>query len=256
MKVLIGYSMRSGSTLLQHMLSGHECLRASGDLSSTLTLPLVRAGAWRGGDLCVKPPDWVFLSSRLDPGRGFDRFVWLTRDPRDSYLSALRSGYAYWLWPRGPRQAGIDLGLLDRWQRIHRQLFQWPERWYLLRYEDLVTDPLGSMNGLLDHLGLPRQDLRRFGRYRMAHGGDWKIRRTREPNARSVARHVQEMSPAQRALFRRRLGPEMRALGYPLREAGTRSGAWPRPREEIDLRLAAAAPPSASLPRARNAPVR
>lgn len=39
MKILICYSMRSGSTLLQHMLAGHDRLRATADLSSAAALP-------------------------------------------------------------------------------------------------------------------------------------------------------------------------------------------------------------------------
>lgn len=34
MRILIGYSMRSGSTLLQHILDGHTKLRSLSDLSS------------------------------------------------------------------------------------------------------------------------------------------------------------------------------------------------------------------------------
>jgi hypothetical protein len=47
----------------------------------------------------------------------FDRYVWLVRDPRDSYLSAVESGYAYLFWPRGKKEMGIDVGLLKRWKK-------------------------------------------------------------------------------------------------------------------------------------------
>ncbi|MFW6244159.1 MAG: hypothetical protein ACOC15_03385, partial [Desulfovibrionales bacterium] len=38
MRVIIGYSMRSGSTLLSHILGGHSQIRAYSDISSSWAL--------------------------------------------------------------------------------------------------------------------------------------------------------------------------------------------------------------------------
>lgn len=74
MEVLIGCSMRSGSTLRAHVLGGHSAVQAYGDLPSMAALP--RPGfPDQGRTLVVKPPDLVFLSPRLDVRYRFDRKV-------------------------------------------------------------------------------------------------------------------------------------------------------------------------------------
>lgn len=216
MRVLIGYAMRSGSTVLTHVLGGHSRVRAYGDLSSL--------GAWprlllsRGGDtLVVKPPDLVFLQDGTGPLRWFDRGIWLVRDPRDSYLSSLESGYAYLFRRPGPFEAGIDVGLLHRWARIQRCYLAHARQWYLLRYEDLVRTPYATLAELQDWLELPRETLLpfRFRRRDLLHGGDYKVARTRHFSSAGTGRHRGELTDEQQAVFRWHLGTEMDALGYP-----------------------------------------
>lgn len=214
MKVLIGYSMRSGSTLLQHILNGHDAVTAYSDLSSLVALVRSLAGFDPGGTVCIKPMDLLFLQRQLDLFRHFDRFLWLARDPRDSYLSTVESRYGYLFWRPGRREAGIDIGLLERWKRVYRWYFEHPERWHLLRYEDLVTAPETTLRGLLAHLGLPHQPLFPFPRHNILSGGDTKITRHSHVTARSRARHERELDEAQQRVFERHLGGELRALGY------------------------------------------
>lgn len=237
-RILIGYSMRSGSTLLQHMLAGHSHLRGTGDLTSWATLPATLLGLWPGRRLCVKPMDLLYLQRMVDYRRRFDHFIWLARDPRDSYLSSIESGYAYLAWPRGRREAGIDVGLLKRWRRIHEHLFENPARWLLVRYEDLVANPRRELVRVLDHLGLPPEDLTRFGQLSRVHGGDRKIRATTRPHTASVGRHARELEPEQQAVFTKHLGPEMQRLGYI---------PWPWPVRQTK-------PAAASLPGRRSRP--
>ena len=101
MRILIGYSMRSGSTLLQHILDQHSAVRSYSDISSFPAL----ASAWLGlpskGHCLLKPMDLFYLLPGNKFFASFDRNVWLVRDPRDSYLSAVESGYAYLFWPLG-----------------------------------------------------------------------------------------------------------------------------------------------------------
>ncbi|HDP88482.1 MAG TPA: sulfotransferase [Thioalkalivibrio sp.] len=214
MRILIGYSMRSGSTLLQHILDGHSALDAYGDLSSIPAFWRCRADRMSRRHVCIKPMDVLYLQQRLDFYRHFDRLVWLARDPRDSYLSTIESGYAYLLWPRGELRDGIDLGLLRRWQRIYRHYFEHPDRWYLVRYEDLVSQPVTTVSALLDHLGLSRETLFPFPRFKRHHGGDYKITEHQHVTANSRARYLREMSPAQVEVFDELLGDSIRALGY------------------------------------------
>lgn len=215
MKVLIGYSMRSGSTVLAHVLGGHTRVRAYGDLSSMLALPRL-AVPEAGRTLVVKPPDLVFLGRRLDARRHFDRGIWLTRDPRDSYLSALDSGYAYLFRRPGPFEAGIDVGFLHRWRRIHAHYLERPQRWHLLRYEDLAREPSERLARLQAHLELPVETLLpfRFRRRDLLNGGDYKVARTRELRPDGIGRHRHRLTRAQREVFAHHLGAEMAALDY------------------------------------------
>ena len=216
MRILIGYSMRSGSTLLQHMLGQHSAVRSTSDLSSWLMLGRLLTGLGpKQGAVCVKPMDILFLEQWRLMSRFFDRFIWLVRDPRDAYLSSIESGYAYLLWPRGRRMSGVDLGLVDRWQRIQRQYLKAPEKWHLVRYEDLVTRPEATMNSILEYLELPYERLDRFERFRLLNGGDYKICQSSGVRSSSVGRYRTKMPGRQRAVFQRLIGPEMDFFGYP-----------------------------------------
>jgi len=214
MKVLVGYAMRSGSTLLAHVLGGHSRVRAYGDLSSVAAVPRLTRRC--EDTLVVKPPDLVFLSPRVCPERWFDRGVWLTRDPRDSYLSTVESGYAYLFRRRGAMCHGIDTGLLERWARIHRRYLDNPDAWHLVRYEDLTREPEATLRRLLDYLELPAETLLPFQwrRRDWLQGGDYKIARTRNISARGVGRHRAELDGPQRRVFAEQIGAEMDAMGY------------------------------------------
>lgn len=214
MKILIGYSMRSGSTLLQHILNQHSQIRSFSDLSSNLALVRILLQRHPEGNYCMKPMDLVFLGKRCPLLRYFDKFIWISRDPRDSYLSSLESGYAYLFWLPGRKEHGIDVGLLRRWKRIYRHFFRERERWHWIRYEDLVSDPDRTLAGLLDYLELPHETLLPFSRFNLANGGDHKLRHTRTVKAKSVARYRKEMSQLQQQIFKKHLGREMEQLGY------------------------------------------
>jgi hypothetical protein len=214
MKILIGYSMRSGSTLLQHILSGHSMLCSYSDLSSFWMLVRSLPGLAPASHVCVKPMDLLYLQESIDFYRRFDRFIWLTRDPRDSYLSTIESGYAYLFWLPGQKQHGIDTGLLKRWQLIYRHYFQHPQRWHLVKYEDLVTKPDKTIRGLLHYLELPFERLYPFKRFDRKHGGDFKIANHTDLTSESAQRHQRELNPAQNNLFYDFLHQEMQALRY------------------------------------------
>lgn len=214
MKVLIGYSMRSGSTLLQHILNGHSQLRSFSDISSMFALIQILARLPIRGHVCVKPMDLLFLQRRIDFDRFFDKFLWLARDPRDSYLSTVESGYAYLFWRRGARRAGVDVSLLERWKRVYRTYLDHPERWHLIHYERLVGEPETTVAEILDYLGLAYEPLFPFKRFERATGGDYKIAQHTNVTRRSAKRHTKELSPEQLAVFEAILGPEMEALGY------------------------------------------
>ena len=217
MKILIGYHQRSGSTLLQHILNGHSKIRSYSDANSLLVLPVLLSGYTPEENVCVKPMDNFFLWRPRLLYRRFDKFIWLARDPRDSYLSAFEVGYAYGssLWLPGKKLHGVDVGLLYRWKRVYKQFFRNRSRWHLVRYEDLVNDPEPVLKGLFEYLELPYEQVYPFKeKFNLAAGGDPKLSKTKTIHKKSVSRHLEGLSRVQQRVFRKFLGKEMRSLGY------------------------------------------
>ncbi|MBN2044134.1 MAG: sulfotransferase [Anaerolineales bacterium] len=216
MKILIGYHQRSGSTLLQHILNAHSRVRSYSDANSLLILPALLAGYTPDENICIKPMDLFFLWRPRLIYRRFDKFIWLARDPRDSYLSALEIGFAYYnnFWLPGKKLHGIDIGLLYRWKLIYRQYFKRQTRWHLVRYEDLVTDPDPVLHDLFEYLELPYEKVFPFEKFNLIAGGDPKLTKTRTIHTKSVQRYKEKLSDLQIRVFRKFLGKEMKALGY------------------------------------------
>ena len=216
MKILIGYHQRSGSTLLQHILNAHSHLRSFSDANSLLVLPALLAGYKPVENVVVKPMDTFFLWRPRLLYRRFDKFIWVARDPRDSYLSALEVGYAYGtsLYLPGKKLYGIDVGLLKRWKRVYQQFFSSRSRWHLIRYEDLVTDPDPVLKDLFEYLELPYERVYPFERFNLAAGGDPKLSKTNTIHRNSVQRYKQKLNALQIRVFKKFLGKEMKALGY------------------------------------------
>ncbi len=76
------------------------------------------------------------------------RMIQMIRDPRDRYAGSLE------LWPDGKGRAG---GASARWlyttQLARRNLKKYPERYFVLRFEDMVTDPDQSLRAVCNFLG-------------------------------------------------------------------------------------------------------
>jgi hypothetical protein len=214
MRILIGYSMRSGSTLLQHILDQHSAVRSHSDISSFPALASVWLGLRSKGHCLIKPLDLFYLLPGSRVLKSFDRLIWLVRDPRDSYLSAVESGYAYLFWPPGKKEMGIDVGLLKRWRRIAGRYLQSPHKWHLVRYEELVCDPDRTLESVLEYIELPREQLLPFSRFKLIKGGDYKLRRTDTVNTRSLHRFTRQLTAEQLAVFDHHLGEELKAFGY------------------------------------------
>lgn len=214
MKILIGYHQRSGSTLLQHMLNEHSLIRSFSDHTSLYLLPAILCGYQPKHRVCVKPLDvFFFLNSDL-LYQHFDKFIWLARDPRDTYLSAFEIKFAYNFWFPGRKLRGIDVGLLKRWKLVYRQYFRAPKRWHLVRYEDLVIKPLEMLRSLFDYLEVPFENVNQFGRFNLLAGGDPKMRQTDRVHNKSVQRYRMQMPRSQQQVFGWFLRREMKRLGY------------------------------------------
>lgn len=214
MKILIGYYQRSGSTLLQHILNEHSQIKSFSDVSSLFLLPTLMSGYDPNGNVCIKPLDVFFLINNERFYEKFDKFIWLARDPRDSYLSAFDVKFAYNFWFPGRKIRGIDVGLLKRWRLIYNQYFKNTRRWHLVRYEDLVTNPKKVLRKLFRYLELPFEDVYPFPKHNLLSGGDPKLRKTNSIHKKSVNRYREQMSSSQQKVFNWFLRREMRKLGY------------------------------------------
>jgi hypothetical protein len=215
--ILIGYAMRSGSTLLQHILNEHSLIHAYSDFNSLFVLPPTIAGLRSNVNRVVKPLDLFYVYIRGSFYERFDKFIWIARDPRDSYLSAEEAGpiYQYLFWRPGERKHGIDLGLLERWKRTYHHYFDDETRWHLIKYEELVTRPRRILRRLFAYLELPFEKVYPFRRFRLYRaGGDYKLRNTKDIHSKSVGRYRNCLSADQQSIFRKVLGPQIQRLGY------------------------------------------
>jgi hypothetical protein len=211
--------MRSGSTLLQHLLGQHSQIHAYSDFNSLFVFPSALLGKRASYHRVIKPLDLFFLYSRSPFYEQFDKFIWIARDPRDAYLSAEEAGpvYKYFFWLPGKRRFGIDTGLLRRWKRTYHHYLRNQERWYLIKYEDLVTQPRIVLRKLFRFLEVPFEKVFPFNQFSLfPAGGDYKLGKTSSVHAKSVGRYRTGLNAKQKRLFEHLLGREIALLGYPL----------------------------------------
>lgn len=199
--------------MLQHILHQHPTIKSYSDLNSLLVLPPLICG-FPIDNICVKPMDLFFLGRNIFFRNRFDRFVWITRDPRDSYVSSMEYKWASALCPKGKKVEGIATGMLKRWKRVYQHYFNEPERWHLVRYEDLATHPEETTAKLLNYLGLPQANVLEFDQFKGLGGGDMKLRKENTVHRKSVNRFRKTLSIAQQQVFADMIAPEMVKLGY------------------------------------------
>ncbi|TQF00119.1 MAG: methyltransferase domain-containing protein [Spiribacter salinus] len=142
------------------------------------------------------------------------RFVHIVRDGRDIALSHRTM----------PFGASNTLDCAERWQsRLHTSLKMGavlgPERYHVVRFEDLVLDSEATLRRLCEFLGVPYSPaMLDYG-----HAVADKVPDDRRwlwpdldkaPQQQNVYRWRQTMRPAQRALIERTAGDMLRELGY------------------------------------------
>ncbi|HEU4670744.1 MAG TPA: sulfotransferase [Dyella sp.] len=180
---------RSGSTLLDHMLSAHPEIASAGEISdfqrqlhwvadvaqagpgslravmqraSSLDLPLLgrrylEQAGWRAGGarwFIDKLPANVRLVPFIRRALPQARIVHIVRPPMDVCYSNLKvmfgSASPYCYDMRAmAHYHGLYRRLVDRWRQLD------PDAMLEVAYADLVTDPEGTLSRILAHCGLP-----------------------------------------------------------------------------------------------------
>jgi hypothetical protein len=158
------------------------------------------------------------------------RFVHIVRDPRVVFPSTVN------LWKSLYRKHGMQTptftGLKEYvfatftrlYQRLHEtQNLVRPNRFYELRYEDLVDDPIGEMEKLYSHLELGNFDeyVPRLKEY-LADNADYETNRY-------------ELNPEQIAEIERRWGAVIRRYGYEEDLGEPRPTEAPGAAEEVEV---------------------
>lgn len=243
---------RSGTTLLETMLSAHPGIMASDEQPFlTEVINTVRRRMPPGAEFpaffaslddaemeALEEAYWQFVardlgSEALGERRLLDKLplnicflpvvrrIWpdakvivALRDPRDVCLSCL-------FQPFGPNDAMIHFARLDTTTALYTQVMGLWQRykhelglaWFESRYEDLVADPASRVRAILDFLGLPWDDaVLRYAE---------RKREVRTPSYAGIAggvhtRSVQRWRRYQKqfAPYLPRLAPLIAALGY------------------------------------------
>ena len=156
------------------------------------------------------------LAWELYPGA---REVVLVRDPRDVLCSVLATNEKRgaqpppadplrWIGEEFEGRIGV---VASSWERRR-------DRAHLLRYEDLMLNPVPTLTGLLEYLGLPPQDDAVHAMLAAAAQpapGMSEHRTTPDPQA-SIGRYQRDLPPELLAECERRVGDAIAVFGYPV----------------------------------------
>jgi hypothetical protein len=138
------------------------------------------------------------------------RYVMLTRDPYEVFQSSLHT-YRSWkeafAFLQRANEGGLEERVLSLYEDMYEQFFAHeaslpPERYYVLRFEDLKADPIYEMRKLYAGIGLtefPEQQLRDY----LARIGGYQQNR------------YPPIAPEWRAAVAERWAPSFQAWGYP-----------------------------------------
>jgi hypothetical protein len=151
-----------------------------------------RRGRTRWGDKSLGAERFARTILAAYPTAGM---VHVLRDPRDRYASHDRH--------RQLRRSGAGRGAaLWQWSErlARRNTREFPGRYLVVRYEDLVSDPDGCLASVQDLLGLdpPTETIE-----------------SSPLTTASIGRHRRDLSAAERRYLQLVLGPGMRRWGYP-----------------------------------------
>ncbi|MAT81436.1 MAG: hypothetical protein CMJ29_07300 [Phycisphaerae bacterium] len=130
-----------------HEMAGETPFRSTLDIYSTVMGELVkRRGDRQWGQ---KATSYIFHADELLEHMPGGRMIYLLRNPWDLAASKKRRN------PSSDRSFGLALSWAKGIQIAHRLNTQQPDRFKLVRYEDLVTNPGTAVKDLCEWLGEP-----------------------------------------------------------------------------------------------------
>ncbi len=203
-----------------NLMNAFDSLKVYGEVPSIpIMLRYVLGNVRIKKNICVKPMDIFYIAYPENFKRfykTFDKFVWISRMPMDTYLSDMETGYMYLSYLSRKEREGIRVKFFDRWENVYSHYFANEDKWHLVRYEDLTNDTAETFNALSDYLGLDfspeKLDLEALNLN--WDGGDTKILETGDIHTKSRFRYKKEMHEGQIDLFMNRLGEKIARLGY------------------------------------------
>jgi hypothetical protein len=161
------------------------------------------------------------------------RILHMVRDPRDRYASVLKR------WGRVRGGAGASAAAWVASVRLaEHNLLRYPDRYRIVRYEDLVSEPLSAVAAICSFAGLPfiAEMLELRGDAAFAEGGNSSYGSipTGTISTRSVGRYREVLDPHAIRFIEARAGTAMRRHGYSVGDGGAKqwdagyAAAWPK----------------------------
>jgi len=148
-----------------------------------------------------KVPEYIFSLDALASESGLVRIL-IYRDPRDVAASSIKMFERGWGGGTLGHRLSTPEGVAATWAEAARLMLKHDNRCHLVRYEGLVSNPLGELGSLGRSLGV-----------------DPAAFRTRMVQGDRVGKGRRELSEQAIEAIERVAAPEMRALGYELTEA-------------------------------------
>lgn len=157
-----------------------------------------------------KTPEHSLILSKLIEWYPCSKFVFLMRDGRDGYASSFSNKNFY-------SKVGDNFPYL--WRDIARNYLAsaGAKNVLCLRYEELVSHPEATMQGVMTFLGLPFEeqqlDPASFSRTSMSQESGHEML-SKNVSAQSIGSYRNRLSNKQIKFFERIAGEELRLLGY------------------------------------------